>query len=123
MDFNNRLITAEFREALKDYPLYSQDNKKKDAICVAVFRLGKIRWYILEGEKNSDDFRLYGIVVGLYETEYGYNSANEMADVSVNIDEYGIHGMQIEQDKQFKPCALSEIQDDELQQFLTKLYG
>lgn len=29
--FNNRLVTPELREALSDYPLYSQDAKGKDA--------------------------------------------------------------------------------------------
>ena len=35
--FNNRLITPELTEALSSYPLYSQDAKKKDALCIAVF--------------------------------------------------------------------------------------
>lgn len=80
--FNNRLMTAELREALSDYPLYSQDAKGKDALCIAVFHLGNIRWYIMEGQPEGDDFTLYGIVVGLQETEYGYMSATEMADVT-----------------------------------------
>lgn len=42
-DFNNRLITPELKEALASYPLYSQDAKKKDALCIAVFYLGNIR--------------------------------------------------------------------------------
>lgn len=33
--FNNRLVTPELREALSDYPLYSQDAKGKDALCIA----------------------------------------------------------------------------------------
>lgn len=36
-DFNNRLITPELEKAMQDYPLYSQDSKKKDAVCIAVF--------------------------------------------------------------------------------------
>ena len=74
--FNNRLITPELTEALSGYPLYSQDAKKIDAICIAVFYLGNIRWYILEGQPEGNDFTLYGIVTGLQETEYGYQSAN-----------------------------------------------
>ena len=38
-DFNNRLITPELEKAMQDYPLYSQDSKKKDAVCIAVFSL------------------------------------------------------------------------------------
>ena len=31
-DFNNRLITPELEKAMQDYPLYSQDSKKKVTI-------------------------------------------------------------------------------------------
>ena len=98
--FNNRLITPELTEALSSYPLYSQDAKKKDALCIAVFYLGNIRWYIMEGQQEGNDFTLYGIVTGLQETEYGYQSATEMA----------------------KPCTLGEIENAELQAFLSRLY-
>ena len=47
-NFENRLITPELTEAMSSYPLYSQDAKKKDAMCIAVFYLGNIRWYIME---------------------------------------------------------------------------
>ena len=81
-DYNNRLITPDLEKAMKDYPLYSQDSKKKDALCIAVFFIGSARWYILEGQREYDDFVLFGIIVGLAETEYGYISANEMASVA-----------------------------------------
>jgi hypothetical protein len=121
-DFNNRLITPELKEALAGYPLYSQDAKKKDAICIAVFYLGNIRWYILEGQPEGDDFTLYGIVTGLQETEYGYQSANEMASVTYDASDFGLGTLRIEQDKQFKPCTLAEIEDEDLQAFLSRLY-
>lgn len=73
-DYNNRLITPDLEKAMKDYPLYSQDSKKKDALCIAVFFIGSARWYILEGQREYDDFVLFGIIVGLAETEYGYIS-------------------------------------------------
>lgn len=74
-DFNNRLITPELEKAMQDYPLYSQNTKKKDAVCIAVFFIGNARWYILERQRENDDFVLFGIVVGLAETEYSYISA------------------------------------------------
>ena len=43
-NIQNRLITPELEEALKGYPLYSQDGKKKDATCIVVFSLGNVRW-------------------------------------------------------------------------------
>ena len=39
-DYNNRLITPDLEKSMKDYPLYSQDSKKKDALCIAVFFIG-----------------------------------------------------------------------------------
>ena len=52
----SRLITPQLAEQLKQYPLYSQDGKKKDAICQCVFFLGNLRWYVLEGQPEGDDF-------------------------------------------------------------------
>ena len=120
--FENRLITPEVKEALASYPLYSQDAKKKDALCITVFYLGNIRWYIMEGQQEGNDFTLYGIVVGLQETEFGYLSANEMAGITYDASEYGLGTLRIEQDKNFKPCTLAEIEDAELQAFLSRLY-
>lgn len=120
--FNNRLITPELAEVLGSYPLYSQDAKKKDAVCLALFSLGNIRWYIMEGQQEGNDFMLYGIVAGLHETEYGYLSANEMASITYDASQYGLGTLQIEQDKDFKPCTLAEIKDAELQAFLSGLY-
>ena len=100
----------------------AQDAKKKDALCIAVFYLGNIRWYIMEGQPEGDDFTLYGIVAGLHETEYGYQSANEMASVTYDASEYGLGTLRIEQDKDFTPCRLGDIEDAELQAFLSRLY-
>jgi hypothetical protein len=119
---DNRLITPELRETLSSYPLYSQDAKKKDAICIALFRIGNIRWYITEGQTEGNDFTFFGIVAGLQETEYGYMSANEMASIVYDASEYGLGNLQVEQEPDFKPCALAEIKDGELQKFLSRLY-
>ena len=60
-----KLITPQFMEAIKNFPLYSQEEKGKDAICVAVFTIGRIRWYILEGQHEGDDFVLFAVVCGM----------------------------------------------------------
>ena len=104
-DYNNRLITPDLEKAMKDYPLYSQDSKKKDALCIAVFFIGSARWYILEGQR-----------------EYGYISANEMASVALDASKYGLGTIMVEQEKAFQPCKLSAIQDGELQSFLNRFY-
>lgn len=49
----SRLITPQLAEQLKQYPLYSQDGKKKGAICQCVFFLGNLRWYVLEGQPKA----------------------------------------------------------------------
>ena len=102
-DYNNRLITPDLEKAMKDYPLYSQDSKKKDALCIAVFFIGNARWYILEGQREYDDFVLFGIIVGLAGTEYGYISANEMASVALDASKYGLGTIMVEQEKAFQP--------------------
>ena len=76
----------------------------------------------MEGQQEGNDFTLYGIVTGLHETEYGYQSATEMASITYDASEYGLGTLRIEQDKDFKPCTLGEIEDAELQAFLSRLY-
>ena len=55
-----RLMTTQLAEALEGYPLYSQDGKGKEAVCRAVFALGSVRWFILEGNREDDDVILFG---------------------------------------------------------------
>ena len=66
-----RLMTTQLAEALEGYPLYSQDGKGKEAVCRAVFALGSVRWFILEGNRENDDVILFGIVVGLMRMNTG----------------------------------------------------
>ena len=118
----NRLVTERLEQALKDYPLYSQDSKKKDAICNTIMCIGNARWYILEGQQEGNDFTFYGIVVGLTATEYGYFSANEMADITIDASKYSLGHLQVEELTGFHPCKLSSIEYEELQSFLSCLY-
>lgn len=86
-----RLQTPQLEEALDGFPLYSQDGKGKEAICRAIFALGSIRWFILEGNKEGDDTIMFGIVIGLLEDEYGYISLNELSDIEVDMTLSLIH--------------------------------
>lgn len=117
-----RLLTPQFEEAIKDYPLYSQDDKGKDAICVAIFTIGNVRWFILEGNKEDDDTRLFGIVVGLCEDEYGYVSLNELADIELDFRKEGFGILRVTQVPYFSPCPIGKIKDKRLQDFLHRLY-
>ncbi|EGQ11851.1 hypothetical protein HMPREF9136_2610 [Prevotella dentalis DSM 3688] len=119
----NRLMTAELAEQLKNFPLYSQDGRQKDATCVCVFEIGLIRWYVLEGQPEGDDFTLFCIVVGMAETEYGYASVKEMEGITVDGSRYGLGMLSIKQMPDFRPCPLAEIQDRRLQDFLSRLYA
>lgn len=114
-----RLITPRLAERFKDYPLYSQEGKGKEAVCVCVFFIGHIRWYVLEGQKVHDDFTLFAIVAGLQETEYGYVSVHEME--SIEVKRNGII-FRITELPGYVPCPLKDIRDKELQDFFSGLY-
>ena len=68
----NRLITEQLAEQIAKYPLYSQDGLGKAAICIGILELANIKWYVLEGQQEGNDYTLFTIVAGLAETEYGY---------------------------------------------------
>ena len=111
-----RLMTTQLAEALEGYPLYSQDGKGKEA----VFTLGSVRWFILEGNREDEDVILFGIVVGLLEDEYGYISLNELSDVELDLSAQGFGKLQVRQQQNFKPVPLKQIQDSRLQEFIAR---
>lgn len=120
----NRLITPQFMEALKDFPLYSQERKGDEAICVAVFYIGRIRWYVLEGQREGNDFVLFAVVCGMCETEYGYVSANELESIEIDGRKFGIdRKFHVCQDPNFRPTQLKDIPNPDLQFFLNRLYS
>ena len=59
---------------------------------------------------------------GYIGNEYGYVSLNEMADLTIDASKYGLGILKVEQVKDFKACQLSEIEDTELQAFLSRMY-
>lgn len=114
----SRLMTPRLKEALKGYPLYSQDGRGKEAVCVAIFALGAVRWFILEGDVQGNDTVLFGIVVGLAEDEYGYVSLNELSDVTLDLTAQGLGRLQVRQQENFQPTKLKNLQDYRLLRFL-----
>ena len=117
---DNRLITGQLAEQLAQYPLYSQDGLGKAALCIGILELANIKWYVLEGQQEGNDFTLFTIVAGLAETEYGYTSANELASIQVDGSKYGLGTLQVQQQIGFKPIALSSISDSRVKQFLSR---
>jgi len=115
-----RLMTPQLEEALKGYPLYSQDGKGKDAVCRAIFALGSARWYVLEGNKEGNDTILFCIVIGLMEDEYGYISLKELSDVELDLTPQGLGKHKVQQLRNFRPMPLRQIPDNGLRQFLAR---
>ena len=117
-----RLLTPKLEEALKDFPLRSQDGKGKEAVCRAIFAIGRVRWFIIEGEREGNDVIMFGIVIGLMEDEYGYVSLNEMSGIEINLTEKGLGEgkLKVTQLENFKPRPLKEISDIRLKHFLAR---
>ncbi len=118
----NRLMTARLKEALKSFPLYSQDGKGKDAVCVAIFTIGNARWFVLEGSREGDDTIMFCIVVGLIEDEYGYVSLNELADIEIDCRAHGYGILKVTEIPYFTPRPIGEIADKRLQSLLSRLH-
>ena len=120
----NRLLTSELLEVLANYPLYSQEHTKVcDMQAVALFRIGNIRWYILEGNAEGDRFTFFTLVCGMgYESELGYTDAGELASIAVDASRYGLPGilLTVERAEDFKPCRLIDIEDEEVQKYVAR---
>ena len=115
-----RLMTPQLEEALKGFPLNSQNGKGKEAVCRAVFALGSVRWFILEGEAEENDIILFGIVIGLMEDEYSYISLNELSEIELDLTAQGLGKLQIRQQPNFQPTELRLLNDKRLQRFLAR---
>ena len=115
-----RLKPPQLEEALKSFPLYFQDGKRKNAVCCVIFALGGIRWFILEGETERDDTLLFGIVIGLMEDEYGYISLNELSELQLDLTAQGYGKLQVRQQANFQPTPLKLLSDNRLQWFLAR---
>ena len=120
----NRLLTPELLEALANYPLYSQENKKVcDLQAVALFRIGSIRWYVLEGNAEGDRFTFFTLVCGLADCpELGYTDAGELAGIAVDASRYGMPGitLTVERVEDFNPCRLAEIEDEDVKNYVAR---
>ena len=115
-----RLMTPQLEEALKGFPLYSQNGKGKEAVCRAVFAIGSVRWFILEGEAEENDIILFGIAIGLMEDEYSYISLNELSEIELDLTAQGLGKLQVRQQPNFQPTELRLLNDKRLQRFLAR---
>lgn len=120
----NRLLTSDLLEALANYPLYSQENKKVcDLYAVALFHIGNIRWYILEGNAEGDRFTFFTLVCGMSDCpELGYTDAGELASIAVDASRYSLQGilLTVERAEDFKPCRLLDIEDEDVKNYVAR---
>lgn len=120
----NRLLTSKLLEVLANYPLYSQEHKKVgDLFAVALFRIGCIRWYILEGNAEGDRFTFFTLVCGMADCpELGYTDAGELAGIAVDTSRYGMPGisLKVERVEDFKPCRLADIDDENVKKYVAR---
>lgn len=115
-----RLLNPQLEKTFEAFPLYSQDGKGRKATCIAVFKLGNARWYILEGDKEGEDVIMFAAVIGLIEDEYGYVSLKELSDIELDLTSQGYGKWRVSQLSDFKPIELKDIQDKRLQDFLAR---
>ena len=76
-----KLITEEFEELFRDYPLYSQEEVKDPLIVAKLFDpCGSASWYLLEYDPVEKI--AFGYVTGMAADELGYISLIEMESIT-----------------------------------------
>ena len=97
-----KLITKKIENVLSKYPLYSQDNKGENAVAICKFFLQGFTWYVLEAQKNGNDYEFFGIVDG-FEKEYGYFTLSQLQSLK------GRWGLGVERDMYFEPTEVRNL--------------
>lgn len=97
-----KLITKKIENQLAKYPLYSQDNKGENAVAICKFFLQGYTWYVLEAQKNGNDYEFFGIVDGQYK-EYGYFTLSQLQSLR------GRWGLGVERDMYFEPTEVKNL--------------
>ena len=101
-----KLITEEFEELFKEYPLYSQEKEKDPLVVAKLFDpCGSATWYILEYDPEQKI--AFGYVMGLHVDELGYTSLLELESIERPF------GLTIERDLYFVQSRLSKFKGAE----------
>lgn len=82
MKYVMKLITKELERAFETQPIYSQDGKGLNAKALAKFFFGNATWYVLEAEREDNDWIFFGLVRIGDEIEYGYFSMSELEEAT-----------------------------------------
>ena len=96
-----KLITREFEELFKKYPLYSQENCSDPIVIAKLFDpCGSATWYLTE--YNPESKVAFAYVTGMYDDEWGYVSLEELEGINRPF------GLTIERDLYFckKPISV-----------------
>ena len=97
-----KLITEEFEELFKDYPLYSQEQEKDPLVVCKLFDpCGSATWYLLE--YDPEEKIAFSYVTGMTADELGYVSLEELESIERPF------GLTIERDLYFVQKRLSEV--------------
>ena len=97
-----KIVTEEFEELFKDYPLYSQEHESDPLVIAKLFDpCGSASWFLLEYDPKEKI--AFGYVTGMTADELGYISLTEMESIK------GPLGIGIEQDMYFIQKQLSEL--------------
>ncbi len=96
-----KLVTADFIELTKDFPLYSQENEKDPMVLAKFFDpCGSATWYVTEFD--AIERIAFGYVTGLHCDEFGYTSIDELESIQRP------YGLTIERDLYFTQKRLSD---------------
>ncbi len=97
-----KIVTEEFEELFKDYPLYSQEHESDPLVVAKLFDpVGSATWYLTEYDPVEKIAFCW--VQGLQEDEWGYTSLIELESIERPF------GLTIERDLYFVQKRLSEM--------------
>ena len=97
-----KIVTEEFEELFKNYPLYSQEHEKDPLVIAKLFDpVGSATWWITEYDPVEKIAFCY--VTGLVQDEFGYNSLIELESIERPF------GLTIERDMYFTQKRLSKL--------------
>lgn len=102
------LLTKEIKQQLPK--LYATDGipaEEKKVICKFFTPWSNWSWYVVEGEKQGDDYTFFGYVCGMY-SEYGYFTLKQLQEIE------GPLGLKIERDRHIqKDLTIADVMTQE----------
>jgi hypothetical protein len=95
------LLTDELKARLP--PVYSQEGADEPIVCARYFLPETSRaWYVIEGERQGDDFLFFGFVFG-EKDEFAYFLLSDLESLR------GAFGLAVERDENFKEGKLTDV--------------